>query len=93
MVYLARNGKLETWFGNAQASVPYDPVAHEWWRIREAGSKVYFETSPDGLAWKEVQNVPTPADIKAMKVGLGLVPGSAPSGPLETQFDDLDVTP
>jgi hypothetical protein len=30
---------------------PYDPVNHAWWRIRESGGTVYFETAPDGLTW------------------------------------------
>lgn len=31
--------------------IDWDPVAHAWWRIREASNIVYWETSPDGLAW------------------------------------------
>src|SRR5262245_12258322 len=30
------------------ASVPYDPVAHAWWQLRESQGTVYFETSMDG---------------------------------------------
>jgi len=89
----ARDGNLTMKSGSDEGSTSYDPVAHQWWRIREAGPTVYFETSPDGIAWKEQQKVPSPADIKAMQVGLGLVPEAATSGPLETQFDDLDVIP
>ena len=29
----------------------YDPVQHAWWRIREAGGTVYWETAPDGITW------------------------------------------
>src|SRR5262245_24889200 len=30
------------------ASVPYDPLAHAWWQLRESQGTVYFETSMDG---------------------------------------------
>jgi hypothetical protein len=93
LAFEARGGNLETKDGSNQGSTSYDPVAHRWWRIRESGSTVYFEASPDGIVWKELQSVPSTAEIKSMKVGLGLVPGSAPTAPLETQFDDLDATP
>lgn len=29
----------------------YDPVAHAYWRIREAAGSVYFETSPNRSTW------------------------------------------
>ena len=29
----------------------YDSVQHAWWRIREAGGTVYWETAPDGITW------------------------------------------
>lgn len=40
----------------ADISVPYDPVAHRWLRIRHAGDTsstgtIYFEASPDGSNW------------------------------------------
>lgn len=31
--------------------VLYDPVDHRWWKISEAAGTVYWETSPNGLAW------------------------------------------
>ncbi|MGC1208654.1 MAG: cell wall-binding repeat-containing protein, partial [Ornithinimicrobium sp.] len=40
----------------------YDRIAHRWLRIRQSGTRVYFEGSPDGLAWSAVvpsQNSPT----------------------------------
>ncbi|MFI1535584.1 hypothetical protein [Streptomyces anandii] len=29
----------------------YDPYNHVWWRLREAGGTIYFETAPDGWTW------------------------------------------
>ncbi|MFE5037158.1 hypothetical protein [Streptomyces sp. NPDC056683] len=32
----------------------YDPHAHRWWRLREAGGSFYAGVSPDGLTWTEL---------------------------------------
>ncbi len=32
----------------------YDRIAHRWLRIRQSGTRIYFEGSPDGLAWSAV---------------------------------------
>ncbi|MHB9861986.1 hypothetical protein [Streptomyces sp. YIM S03343] len=31
----------------------YDPHAHRWWRLREAGGVFYADTAPDGLTWTQ----------------------------------------
>jgi hypothetical protein len=33
------------------ATVPYDPVAHRWWQLRESGGTLYWEVSHDGKRW------------------------------------------
>ena len=33
------------------ATLTYSPTAHQWWRVRESGGVVYWETSPDKAAW------------------------------------------
>jgi hypothetical protein len=34
-------------------SVTWDPALHAYWRVREEGTTVYFETSADGLTYTE----------------------------------------
>ncbi|MEE1838081.1 hypothetical protein [Streptomyces sp. SP17KL33] len=29
----------------------YDPYAHAWWRLRESGGNILFDTAPDGWTW------------------------------------------
>jgi hypothetical protein len=29
----------------------YDPYSHAWWRIRESGGSILFDTAPDGWTW------------------------------------------
>ena len=35
-------------------SVTYSPDDHRFWRMREAGDELFFETSADGVAWDEM---------------------------------------
>lgn len=35
----------------------YDPHAHRWWRLREAASTWYADTSPDGLNWTNLSTM------------------------------------
>jgi hypothetical protein len=51
------NGMSTTTLG----SMPYDPVAHHWWQMRESQGTVYFETSPDGVTFTPFAMTPTPA--------------------------------
>jgi len=41
--------------------IPYDPVAHRWWQLREEAGTVYWETSADGLSWTPQHSIGTPA--------------------------------
>ncbi len=36
---------------NSDLAVPYDNVAHAWWRLRESGGVLYWETSADSQTW------------------------------------------
>lgn len=58
--------RSDTGYGDgAGVSLPYDPVAHAWWRFREAAGIVYMETSPDAVTWTVRRQVPTPAWVTA----------------------------
>ncbi|MFV0135496.1 hypothetical protein ACLGIH_20130 [Streptomyces sp. HMX87] len=45
-------------------TIPYDPVAHRWFRFREAGGTFYWETSPDASTWTVRRSMPTPQWLK-----------------------------
>ena len=41
---------------SSDTTIPYDSVAHAWWRIREASGTVYWDTSPDSVNWTNRRN-------------------------------------
>ncbi|MFJ3984423.1 hypothetical protein [Streptomyces fungicidicus] len=45
--------------------ITYDPVQHLWLRLREDGTNVYWDTSPDGTTWTNRRTLATPAWIPA----------------------------
>ncbi|MGW0372560.1 hypothetical protein ACWDZW_27460 [Streptomyces coeruleorubidus] len=49
----------------AAVSVPFSWAGTRWWRIREAGGTVYWETSGDGMLWAVRRTAATPAWVGA----------------------------
>jgi hypothetical protein len=52
------------WDDNA-VEITYDPVEHLFLRIREDGTSLYWDTSPDGTTWTNRRTLATPAWILA----------------------------
>jgi hypothetical protein len=42
------------------SNIPYDPVAHAYWRIAQQGTNVLFQTSPDGIRYTTRRSVSNP---------------------------------
>ncbi|MET7975741.1 hypothetical protein ABZW44_22400 [Streptomyces mirabilis] len=58
--------KSETgYYDPASVDITYDPVAHKFVRLREDGTNVYWDTSPDGTTWTNRRTLATPAWIPA----------------------------
>ncbi|MFD5491604.1 hypothetical protein ACFWH4_01350 [Streptomyces sp. NPDC127091] len=49
----------------AAVVLPYDPVQHLWLRLREDGTNVYWDTSPNGSTWTNRRTLASPAWIAA----------------------------
>lgn len=45
--------------------IPYSATDHLWLRLREDGTNVYWDTSPDGTTWTNRRTLATPAWIPA----------------------------
>jgi hypothetical protein len=52
-------------------STPFDPVAHRWWRLRESGGTVFWDTSPDYITWTNRATVATFAGLNARQIWVG----------------------
>jgi Big-like domain-containing protein/IPT/TIG domain-containing protein len=57
---------------NDQLSVPYDAVAHRFWRIRHSlgTNTVSFETSPDGAVWTSRKTVTAGFSLTSVRFNL-----------------------
>ena len=53
------------YFDAAAVEITYDPVAHAFLRLREDGTNVYWDTSPDGTTWTNRRTLTSPAWIAA----------------------------
>ena len=71
--------------------VPYDRVAHRWWMLREAGGKVFFETSPDGRVWTAFATHTTPDYFNQADVQAGGCTWNPVAEPGEIVFDNVNV--
>lgn len=74
----------------ARVIVPYNPTLHAYWRIREEGGTLHFETSRDGTAWDPpIRSAPTPSFADDVRIELGAgIQGPGASG--RAIFDDLN---
>ncbi|MFC9505407.1 hypothetical protein [Streptomyces sp. NPDC057002] len=48
------------YFDATPTTLAFDPVAHRWWRFREANGTFYWETSPDATTWTVRRSITTP---------------------------------
>ncbi len=71
--------------------IPFDSVAHAWWRIRESGGTVYQSTSPDGHVWTDRKTTTAPAWIDAGQVFMITGLWDTDPDPGEAVFDNLNV--
>jgi hypothetical protein len=52
-------------------SVLYNATQHAWWRIRESGGTIFWETAPDGKSWTTLVMAAAPAfSLDALDVSL-----------------------
>lgn len=69
--------------------IPYDQIQHQWWRIREASSVTYFETSPDCINWIIQRSITSPSYMNSVQLYL-----SVDNTPQQSaKFDNLNTLP
>jgi hypothetical protein len=88
------NGTLSasSWANRVETNfsrVPYDPIAHRWWQIREAAELVAFETSQNGVDWTMMGTTNTPSWYSSAHLAFDLYSPRAVSGVFgEAHFDN-----
>jgi hypothetical protein len=75
------------------AHVTYSPTQHRWWRLREAGGTISWETSPDGHSWNNRLQAVSPAFMDHVKLRLSAGVKAAATSPGEAQFDNVNLEP
>lgn len=75
-------------------SIPYDPAAHRFWRIRHVASPaaIHFETSPDRTAWTTRRSVNPSFAVTAVRAELGAGTFAATASPGMAVFEDFSIT-
>ncbi len=72
----------------------YNPNVHRWWRIREAGNTLYWETAPDGKTWNtELEISPPPVPINMLDVELRGGADTAQVMPGQGRVDNVNLPP
>lgn len=81
--------------GNRQPAwqeIPYDPVFHRFWRLRESGGQTYWDTSADGVTWTNRFSAATAIDVSAVIIDAAAGhwnPG--PRTPFVVRYDRLNA--
>ncbi|MGW5126673.1 hypothetical protein ACWEQ7_21985 [Streptomyces sp. NPDC004069] len=57
---------IDYWDDTA-VTLTYSGTTHRWWRLREQGGTVYWDTSQDGVTWTNRRSLATPAWVKGAK--------------------------
>jgi hypothetical protein len=62
------------------AKLAYDPEEHRFWQIREAEGTMYWETSPDGVAWTILASTSSLPfhDVARVRLVAGMPGGAGP---------------
>lgn len=76
--------------GSISGTIPYDPIAHRWWRIAHTGATITASVSPDGVVWTPLGTpLPQPAWLARVDIALGGASSDlAPHG--SVHYDNLD---
>ncbi|MFK0062621.1 hypothetical protein ACIQTN_25765 [Streptomyces werraensis] len=74
-------------------SIPYDPVAHAWLRIRETGGQLFWDTSPDGVTWTNRRTATSPAWVGDTTLQVQLIAHRDGGTADFAEFDSFNVVP
>lgn len=68
----------------------YNSVTHQWWRVRESGGTVFFDTAPDGLTWTNLNSQTHGLAVQQIKVALQAGFFGTETAPIPSIYDNLN---
>ena len=74
-------------------SIPFDPVAHHFLRLRGSDGMLAYETSPDGMTWTTRAQIARPIALDAVQLSLAAGTNGAPAAASTAAFGTFDVLP
>ena len=80
-------------WGSPDNGVPYDPQLHRWWRIRESGDRLYFETSADFFSWTIRHEEASGSFVSNVYIVIGTNAPANTSQMGTSQVDNLNLEP
>ena len=72
---------------------PIDLSGGGWWRLRETGGVLHFDTAPDGIAWVQRAEIATPFSLDDAQISLGAGTYKAVTSPGKARFRCLNTGP
>ncbi len=75
------------------ASSDFNHSRDAWWRIREFEGATFFDTAPDGVAWVQRMQIPTPFSFDHVKLTLGAGTYEAVANPGRARFRCFNQPP
>ncbi|MEW1922262.1 hypothetical protein [Streptomyces sp. NPDC088360] len=96
--YTAATGNLtfENCVNYADATpttLAFDPVAHRWWRFREAAGTFYWETSPNAVTWTVRRSMATNQWLRFGTLRTNFEAYAASGTPTVAEVDNVNVIP
>ncbi len=71
----------------------YSSSSDRYWRIRESGGRLYFETSPDGQTWNPLGDVANPWPMTAVYIGIQAGTWDPVADPGTATVDNFNLVP
>lgn len=87
-------GRLRQGGANDSATLAtYSATTHAWWRIRESGGSILWETSPDGVGWSTLRTLAYTMAITGLLFTISCGFFGSETSPPDAVIDSLNFYP